>query len=401
MFKTSFKVILFNCIFWGYIVAILFYFFIEDTWHFTYTDEILSLILMFVYYLHVCRNNKINKEFLYVLCIFLFYTIYSCIIRITSINGIIMDVMIQIKSYIAFYIVYSLGYKCTDKQKRILKRVVTLLIPILALIGISGDNAQISIFGHNSRYATTICITGFIYLYSSEKKKKDIIITLCIWALGILSGRSKFYGFYTLAVILLGVVHITQKTKLYSTKSLLTFLFIGGAIFIAAKDKILSYLIDGTQGVEMWARPAMYAGMLSVLKEYFLLGSGFGTYGTWASGVHYSPLYKELNLDSIEGMSSDSYSFVADTFYPSLAQYGIIGICLYILFWISIIKKSNRILRCYGGIVLYKMCLLTVGFFFIESFTDSTFTNNRGLFMMMLLALFLSEYKKQKTAIIK
>lgn len=100
-------------------------------------------------------------------------------------------------------------------------------------------------------------------------------------------------------------------------------------------------------------------------------------------------------------MSSDSYSFVADTFYPSLAQYGIIGICLYILFWISIIKKSNRILRCYGDIVLYKMCLLTVGFFFIESFTDSTFTNNRGLFMMMLLALFLSEYKKQKTAIIK
>ena len=134
---------------------------------------------------------------------------------------------------------------------------------------------QGAIFGHNSRYATTICITGFIYLYCSKREKKDVIITLCIWALGILSGRSKFYGFYALAVFLFGFMHLTYKTKLYSLKSLFTLLIISGIIFIIAKEKILAYLIDGTQGEEMWARPALYAGTISVLKEYFLLGSGF------------------------------------------------------------------------------------------------------------------------------
>lgn len=396
MLKTSLNTLLFYCLFWGYIVAVFLYNFIEDTCHFTYTDEILSLILVSVYYIYINKTNKINKAFFYLLCIFTFYTIYSCFIKITSFNGIIMDVMIQIKSYLAFYIVYALKYQCTEQQRKKLRHLVIILLPILALIGIAGENMQESVFGHTSRYATTICITGFIYLYCSERNKKDIILTLCIWGLGILSGRSKYYGFYALAIILFEFIPITPKTKFFSFKSLIALLFISGIIFIAVKEKILAYLIDGTQGEVMWARPAMYVGTISVLKEHLLFGPGFGTYGTWASGVYYSPLYQKLNMDNIEGISPDNYNFIADTFYPSLAQYGIIGIGLYFLFWSSIIKKCNEILRTHKDVILYKICILTVGFFFIESFTDSTFTNNRGLFMMMLLATFLSEYQPKE-----
>ena len=396
MIKISLNTLLFNCLFAGYIVAVFLYHIIEDTWNFTYTDEILSLVLFSIYYIYVNKNERINKEFFFLLCIFTFYTIYSCLIRVTSFNGIIMDALIQIKSYIAFYIVYSLKCKCTIKQKKKLKYLVMAAIPILAFIGIAGDEMQGAIFGHNSRYATTICITGFIYLYCSKREKKDVIITLCIWALGILSGRSKFYGFYALAVFLFGFMHLTYKTKLYSLKSLFTLLIISGIIFIIAKEKILAYLIDGTQGEEMWARPALYAGTISVLKEYFLLGSGFGTYGTWASGVYYSPLYQRFGLDNVEGISPDYYDFIADTFYPSLVQYGVIGIGLFILFWKTLICKSNQILKQNNDAILYKMCILVIGFFFIESFTDSTFTNNRGLYMMMLLGVFLSEHQQPK-----
>ena len=397
MLRISLNTLLYNCLLWGYILAILLYTFIEVYWHFTYTDELLSLILISIYYIYVHKRHRINKGFFYLLCVFTFYTIYSCIIHITSFNGIIMDTMIQIKSYLAFYIVYALKFKCTEQQKKRLKHLVIILLPILAYIGITGENMQVFIFGHPSRYATTICITGFIYLYCSKRNKKDIILTLCIWGLGILSGRSKFYGFYILALTLFGLMRISPRTKIYKFKSLLVSLIIGGIIFLIVKDKMFAYFIDGTQGEAMWARPAMYVGAISVLKEYPLLGSGFGSYGTWASGVYYSPLYYKFNLDNIYGISPDFYSFISDTFYPTLVQYGIIGIGLFILFWGYIIKKSTQILKYHQDIILYKMCMLVVGFFFIESFTDSTFTNNRGLFMMMLLAIFLSEHQQQRT----
>ena len=118
MLKISLNTLLFNCLFAGYIVAVFLYHIIEDTWNFTYTDEILSLVLISIYYIYVNKNERINKEFFFLLCIFTFYTIYSCLIRVTSFNGIIMDALIQIKSYIAFYIVYSLKCKCTIIQKK-------------------------------------------------------------------------------------------------------------------------------------------------------------------------------------------------------------------------------------------------------------------------------------------
>ena len=150
-----------------------------------------------------------------------------------------MDALIQIKSYIAFYIVYSLKCKCTIKQKKKLKYLVMAAIPILAFIGIAGDEMQGAIFGHNSRYATTICITGFIYLYCSRERKR------CHYNLMYMGFRNivwqiQFYGFYALAVFLFGFMHLTYKTKLYSLKSLFTLLIISGIIFIIAKEKNIS-----------------------------------------------------------------------------------------------------------------------------------------------------------------
>ena len=43
----------------------------------------------------------------------------------------------------------------------------------------------------------------------------------------------------------------------------------------------------------------------------------------------------------------------------------------------------------------FVIAILIIGFFLIECTSDATITHNRGLFMMMLLALVLKDLKKK------
>lgn len=89
------------------------------------------------------------------------------------------------------------------------------------------------------------------------------------------------------------------------------------------------------------------------------------------------------------GNDKNAHSFIADTFYPSLAQFGIVGLYFYSAFWIHILKKSFKSQSAKQLI----LTLLIVSFMGIEGIADSTFTTHRGFFILMFLGLVLSETK--------
>lgn len=93
----------------------------------------------------------------------------------------------------------------------------------------------------------------------------------------------------------------------------------------------------------MIARPALYMGMIEILKQYPLLGSGIGSYANHASAVYYSPIYYRLGYENIWGLNPDMPAFAADTFFPTLAQYGFVGIFLFFYFGENASKKLNFI----------------------------------------------------------
>jgi len=128
------------------------------------------------------------------------------------------------------------------------------------------------------------------------------------------------------------------------------------------------------------------------LNDYFPFGSGLGTYATHASAIYYSPIYYEydmhLNYEIGKGL------FITDTFYPSLAQFGYFGIFLFFIFFYNIYKKAKKSYKKNNDKDQYRMCILLIIFFAIESIADSTFTHNRGMAMLMILAMFLVESKK-------
>ena len=99
-------------------------------------------------------------------------------------------------------------------------------------------------------------------------------------------------------------------------------------------------------------------------------------------------------MDNIFGMTKYDYPFIADTYYPALAQFGFIGVCLFFLFWGILFLKALKNYRCDSKDAL--LALLIIIFFMIECTSDSTITHNRGLFMMMLLGLLFSDLRRSK-----
>ena len=102
----------------------------------------------------------------------------------------------------------------------------------------------------------------------------------------------------------------------------------------------------------------------------------------------------------MHGLTQSDPKFLADTYYPALAQFGIVGVVLFFSFWIVLTKK---VCRLFGNenTKNFTISLLIIFFFLIECTSDATITHNRGLCMMMLLALSLTEMKRNNNCLMQ
>ena len=77
----------------------------------------------------------------------------------------------------------------------------------------------------------------------------------------------------------------------------------------------------------MMARPATYTTATTIIfKDYIPFGSGLGTFATNAAAQYYSPLYYKYGLNDIWGLYPDNPMFLADAFFPTLAEFGMVGL---------------------------------------------------------------------------
>ena len=140
----------------GYIFGVIFYDFIE----FKYTDELMALFLALFAAIMIWerKNWKETIPIVTVICIFLFYTIYSFIIHSNVFKAIIKDLLIQIKPFIGFYCVYLIAPQLTFAQKRFICILCLIIGGAITIVGLT-DNIY-PIFGHPSRLATPTIATA-------------------------------------------------------------------------------------------------------------------------------------------------------------------------------------------------------------------------------------------------
>ncbi|MDR1809932.1 MAG: hypothetical protein LBR34_05980, partial [Prevotella sp.] len=284
---------------------------------YNWIDEALALVLFAWTIMYAIRVKKepFDKETLIFTCIALFYLLYSFLIRSNIPIAICSDFFVQVKPFIGYFMFIYIGFTLNDRQKEILKQLSLFLFFVtLALLIINLPTGLmrtlIHVFGHPTHYGTGLISIAFVYLFCSDlKNKKDVLIFVIILSFSLLSTRSKIYGFYAAAMFFTLVLRGNIVLK-FSLRNILILAMLIPIVVYVAWTKINFYFVDFNDfDKETIARPMLYYTGWQLLFDYFPFGSGLASFGSFHSGVYYSPLYEEYGLDMVWGLEPESPDF--------------------------------------------------------------------------------------------
>lgn len=339
---------------------------------FTFVDELACLICI------ICLLRKKRSEFKICLCLFIFYISYSFIIHSNITIAILFDALQQIKPFAFFYFAYYFGVNFTAHQKRNIVKLCYFLVFLSIPFGVLQDISfhESLLFAHPGDFGCTIFTYVMIIYYFSEDSKKTNLISFAILLLGLLCTRSKYYGYFVCSIFV--IRYLNNRLQL-SVKYLLIIITLMCSAIYVAREKFFAYTSE--DAIDTAARTIMYVRMPELIINYFPFGTGLASYATYFSGYYYSDLYYALGLDHILGMTEDNFTFIADTYFPMLAEFGIFGIIVFILFWRKRFKEvSQRSVYCIRD---YKVALIIMIMIFIES-TASPYLGTIYSFVPML-----------------
>ena len=164
---------------------------------------------------------------------------------------------------------------------------------ILAITEIFVPHTLSGTMGHSTYFAAGVIATSLCFLFTGNFSMKEKFIFLGMLSIGLLSGRSKFYGFYALSVFMTLYFSKIKNFKLNLKNSLIIIIMLV-AIIAVAWQKIYFYFFQTlTSDVDkdMIARYVLYATSPQILMDYFPFGSGFASFATYSSGEFYSKMF--------------------------------------------------------------------------------------------------------------
>ena len=360
---------------------------------FDLADELLCIILMiygFTKWTHRRKNRRIEKEMYQYWGIIGFYTVYSILINITTFRGVYLDFLQQIRPYMVFYMTLFMAPQFTEKQKKLIvwSMLATTVLFVIRTGAIQSYEAGLE-QGDLPMVALT---TGMTYFLFMKESKKNTYIAIAIMLVGLMSGKSKYMG---QCVCFIGIViYLKNKVNYRNPKVYALLAILTAAVLFVSWSKFSAYYIDGFEGEteELAARPATYKTAFGkILWDYFPFGSGLGSFATAAAAKEYSPLYYKYNLNEIWGMTPDFTAFMADSFYPSLCEYGVVGIFLFCVFWKRRLKEVQNI----TDMNHYKMALMSILALAIDSTSNTAYLSGGGMGLFMTLAICLNSNEEE------
>lgn len=220
-------------------------------------------------------------------------------------------------------------------------------------------------------FSVIIIILLSVNLREHKENKKYIILMLLVLASTL---RFKSIAFIPIYMYLYYIVFKKQRKLQLLDVGILCVL---GGVF--AISQVMEYFNNPD-----WARNVLTMNSLNIAKDNFPIGTGFGTYASWASGESYSNIYYDYNISTTWGISPDFYEFIADTFWPMIiGQFGVLGLGIYIYILLRIYKNiiNNDNLDYYFGQILALLYLI------ILSIAEASFSGPIVVVYMALIAV--------------
>ena len=358
--------------------------------NFDWSDEILTVALLgyaFMKQQFLVKDKGRTTEINIYIGLMIFYLVYSLLIQVTTFRGVYLDLLQQLRPYAVFYLTWMMAPDFSPKQKKRIKWVMLFsFFGYLILFKIKPSVVTPYGGGESAALGQIALCCAMVYYLFSKQTKRNRNIAILIMLLGLISGKSKYFGECVVFIAL--VIFVKSKINFTSISTLLKVAALGCVVIFFTWTKFNAYYVEGFQeDAEAMARPATYeTGMTIMFRDYIPFGSGLGSFGTAAAAKEYSPLYFKYHMDEIWGLSPENPMFLADAFYPTLAEFGIVGLFFFLWFWKRRLWETKRI----KNMVYYRMALMAILALALESTADSSYLSGKGMGYFMILALCLN-----------
>ncbi len=351
-------------------------------------DEIMTALLI-VYTFIQKRNADTNpepwKEYFTFLGILGGYVAYSLMMQVNVAGAVWIEFVQQIRPYSIIFCTWILNPQFTDKQKKwmLASMIITLASWIFYHPETLDSSREFPVLG---QLAIT---TGMAYYLFTEETKRNSLIAAALVLTGMLAPKYKFMGEVVCFIAL--VFFVKKHLNFKSAKTIVMVSVLMLIVIIVVWQKFDVYYFSGWTN-EALARPMTYKTSVQILWDYFPFGPGMGTFASWGAAEYYSPLYYDYGLSNIWGLQPHFYVFIADAFYPTLAQYGIVGIILFCIFW----KRRLAAMNVIEDMRYYRIALITFFCLVIEQTADTSWLSGKGMGYCMLLGLCLNSNRNDE-----
>ena len=362
---------------------------------FTYIDEFLALIGPALFIYRVLKSGKIvaqkgNLRIALALVMFLITGLLGNVIYDYQAKLVVLeDVYVNAKFFMSILTGYEMYCFLNARNCRkaflsqakfvaaiyFLLLLTDLLFNVFESGGLRYGLRVVQLFYLHPTYLAGSMIFLLTVLTLFYEKKNDFYILLTCAVL-FFTLRGKAIG--GLAVYFLVYFFILkQRKKLRFWHVLL----LGAAALVVGWEQFSYYYID-LEGAS--ARSALTQTSLVIAKDYFPIGTGFGTYASNTAAENYSPVYFMYGLNYIHGLSETDMLFGSDTFWPIIiGQTGVIGTVLYV--WV-LVMLFRRVLGMKNiNLYAYTSGIFMFAYLMISSTSEPTFCNAISIPLALLL----------------
>lgn len=350
---------------------------------FSSIDEAMTLLLL-LYTLMMYRNRSINKqprkEFVVYLCIMAFYTVYSLLFGRNVAGGVWLDLMQEVRPYAIIYCTWILNPRFTKKQKKWM--LATMVATLGSWIAYHPQTLDMQVEAEFPVLGQLAICTGMSWYLFTDNTKRNRYIALVLVIMGLLAPKYKFMG--EVVCFIAFIFFLKKRLNFKSPKTMIYTTLIVVAVLMVSWTRFDAYYVSGLSNDEL-ARPMTYKTSLKILWDYWPFGPGMGTFGCLGARDFYSPLYYEYNLNGIWGLGEKG-AFVCDAYYPTLAQFGLVGVFFFCWFWKRRLGAIDRIL----DLKYYRVAMITFCCLAIEQTADTSWLSGKGMGYCMLLGLCLN-----------
>lgn len=402
---TIFIIIFYLLIFQDYLTSIFHVF--------TYLDDALGLVYFPVLMIFIANNReyKISRDNIIMTLMMLIIIVLGFWGNWKSSSQTIPYILQDVIAVNRFIFVYALSriiFNCLNMEyykKKISKHcsIVIALMFLLAMLEWFGiTNKEISnsreILGFTIKSLTlwfsqpvgvgtfTIALLA-IHVYTSQKRNYIAIAGGSILAIGSM----RFKSIAMIFVFIVMYRQIILKGKYVSKRMWIVIL---GISAILGWGQLKYYYLDNEDA----ARAAMTIASVEIAKDNFPHGTGFGTFGSYVSGINYSDIYYQYDLYNVHGLSEEISTFVSDTFWPTvIAQFGFVGTIAYLVIFYLLFRKCNEM---YYSKKAYFSSLVIFLFIMINTTSGSAIYHPYFTLFAVLLAMFTTETKEKNEEIV-